>query len=46
MQSDLAKRSGINQGYIGEIENRGKMGAAETLAKLAVALDVPAGWVG
>ena len=45
-QSELAKRSGINQGYISEIENRSKTGAAETLSKLAEALEVPAGWLG
>lgn len=45
-QAELAKRSGINQGYISEIENRGKTGAAETLSKLADALDVPPGWLG
>lgn len=45
-QAELAKRSGINQGYISEIENHSKTGAAETLSKLAEALDVPAGWLG
>ena len=45
-QSELARRSGINQGYISEIENRSKMGAAETLSKLAESLNIPAGWLG
>ncbi len=45
-QAELAKRSGIDQGYISEIENRGKTGMPETLARLAGALDVPAGWLG
>ncbi len=45
-QSELARRSGINQGCISEIENRSKVGAAETLSKLAAALDVPVGWLG
>ncbi|MGQ0484986.1 MAG: helix-turn-helix domain-containing protein [Hyphomicrobiales bacterium] len=45
-QAELAKRSGINQGYISEIENRSKTGTAETLSKLAEVLDVPAGWLG
>lgn len=45
-QSELAKRSGINQGYISEIETRTKTGTPEKLLKLAAALDVPMGWLG
>lgn len=45
-QAELANRAGINPGYISEIENRREAGAAETLSKLAEALDVPAGWLG
>ncbi len=45
-QSELAKRTGVNQGYISEIENRSKAGTADTLSKLAEALDVPVGWLG
>ncbi len=45
-QAELAKRSGINQGYVSELENRAKAGTPETLAKLAAALGVPAGWLG
>lgn len=45
-QAELAKRSGINQGYVSELENRSKTGTPETLAKLAAALDIPAAWLG
>ena len=45
-QTELATRSGINQGFISEIENRTKTGTPETLAKLAAALDVERRWLG
>lgn len=45
-QTELAIRSGINQGFISEIENRTKTGTIETIAKLAAALDVQQGWLG
>lgn len=44
-QAKLSKRSGVNQGFISEIENRAKTGTPETLAKLATALDAPPGWL-
>ena len=44
-QTELAIRSGINQGFISEIENRTKSGPIETIAKLAAALDVQQGWL-
>ena len=45
-QAELATRSGLNQGYVSELEARAKSGTPETLSKLAAALDVPAGWLG
>ena len=45
-QAELSKRSGINQGYVSELEARAKTGTQESLAKLAAALDIPAGWLG
>ena len=44
-QSDLAAKSTVNQGFISEIENGAKAGARETLQKIALALDVPEGWL-
>jgi DNA-binding XRE family transcriptional regulator len=44
-QAELAKKAGVNQGFISEIESRAKIGTAETLGKLAVALDVEVGWL-
>ena len=44
-QSDLAAKSTVNQGFISEIENGAKAGAKETLQKIALALDVPEGWL-
>jgi DNA-binding XRE family transcriptional regulator len=45
-QAELAKEAGINQGFISEIESRAKIGTAETLGKLVVALDVEVRWLG
>jgi DNA-binding XRE family transcriptional regulator len=44
-QSQLATASGINQGYLSEVENGTKNAAPETLAKIATALDLPSGWL-
>jgi DNA-binding XRE family transcriptional regulator len=44
-QSELSSASGVNQGYLSEIENGSKNATAETLAKLAGALEVPADWL-
>jgi DNA-binding XRE family transcriptional regulator len=44
-QVQLAEAAGIGQGYLSELEARAKTGSAETLAKLAQRLDVPAGWL-
>ncbi|WP_439576044.1 helix-turn-helix domain-containing protein [Phreatobacter sp.] len=45
-QSALAEAAGINQGFVSEIESGAKGASPETLARLAVALGVPAGWLG
>ena len=45
-QAELAKASGIGQGFLSELEAGAKLGSAETLEKLAAALDVPKGWIG
>lgn len=44
-QSQLAADSGINQGYLSEVENGTKNATPETLAKIAKALDLPEGWL-
>ena len=44
-QAELAKRAGINQGYLSELENLAKSGSTETLDRLASELDVPRGWL-
>lgn len=44
-QVELAKAADINQGYLSELENRAKAGTAETLAKLARALNVSEAWL-
>jgi DNA-binding XRE family transcriptional regulator len=45
-QVQLAEAAGVAQGYLSELEARAKTGSAETLARLAAALNAPAGWVG
>ncbi len=44
-QADLAKRAGINQGYLSELENLSKSGSSETLERLASELAIPKGWL-
>lgn len=44
-QAALAQAAGINQGYLSELEARAKTGTAETMQRLAGALDVPEGWL-
>lgn len=44
-QAELAKRAGVNQGYLSELENLSKTGSAEKLARLASVLEVPHGWL-
>lgn len=45
-QVQLAGAAGIQQGYLSDIEARLRHGSAQTLAALALALDVPVGWLG
>ena len=44
-QTDLAKRTGLSQGYLSDLESRRRKGAPETLEAIAKALDVPANWL-
>jgi MoxR-like ATPase len=44
-QVALAARAGVGQGYLSDLENRRRTGTAETMEKLAVALDVPVMWL-
>jgi DNA-binding XRE family transcriptional regulator len=44
-QAELASASGVNQGYISELENGSKTGTPETMMKLASALSLPDGWL-
>lgn len=45
-QAALAKRTGIAQGYLSEIESGRKAGTTDTLDAIARALDVPREWIG
>jgi DNA-binding XRE family transcriptional regulator len=45
-QAEVSKAAGLAQGFLSELEAGTKSGSAETVGKLALALDVPAGWVG
>ncbi len=45
-QKELAARAGIAQGFLSDIERRRRTGAAETIDRLASALDVPRAWLG
>ncbi len=44
-QVELTARTGVRQGYLSNLENRRRVGTAETMKKLAAALDVPVGWL-
>jgi Helix-turn-helix len=44
-QSDLAAKAEVGQGYLSDLENRRRIGAPETLGRLARALDVPLDWL-
>jgi DNA-binding XRE family transcriptional regulator len=45
-QAEVSKAAGLAQGFLSELEAGTKSGSAETVGKLALALDVPAGWIG
>jgi hypothetical protein len=44
-QTHLSAGTGIAQGYLSDLESGRRTGSAETIAKLAQALDVPADWL-
>jgi DNA-binding Xre family transcriptional regulator len=44
-QVELAARAGVGQGYLSDLETKRRSGAAETMEKLAAALDVPGKWL-
>ena len=44
-QTELAKRAGLSQGYLSDLESGRRKGAAETLHAIAKALDVPRDWL-
>ena len=44
-QGELAKRAGLAQGYVSDLESGRREGTSETLASLARALDVSQGWL-
>jgi DNA-binding XRE family transcriptional regulator len=44
-QKELAARAGIAQGFLSDIERRRRVGAAETIDRLAAALDVTRAWL-
>ena len=44
-QGELAKRAGLAQGYVSDLESGRREGTSETLASLARALDVSESWL-
>ncbi len=44
-QLHLSFKTGIGQGYLSDLETGRRTGTPETIAKLAVALDVPVEWL-
>ncbi len=44
-QQHLTYKTGIGQGYLSDLESGRRTGSAETIAKLAQALDVPTEWL-
>jgi hypothetical protein len=44
-QMQLEFKTGIGQGYLSDLESGRRAGTAETIAKLARALDVPVDWL-
>jgi DNA-binding XRE family transcriptional regulator len=45
-QAEASNAAGLTQGFLSELEAGSKSGSAETFEKLALALDVPKGWIG
>lgn len=44
-QLHLSARTGLGQGYLSDLESGRRAGTAETVAKLAEALNVPLDWL-
>ena len=44
-QAELSRAAGLGQGFLSELEAGSKSGSPETIEKLALALDVPKGWI-
>lgn len=44
-QLELARRAGVGQGYLSDIEIGRRIGSAEVLRSLAERLDVPMAWI-
>jgi DNA-binding XRE family transcriptional regulator len=45
-QSSLAKSSGVSQGFLSDIESGKRVASADTLARIANALELPEAWLG
>jgi DNA-binding XRE family transcriptional regulator len=45
-QSSLAKSSGVSQGFLSDIESGKRVASADTLARIANALELPERWLG
>lgn len=44
-QDELAGRTGLTQGFLSDLESRRRAASAETVDRLALALDVPKTWI-
>ncbi len=44
-QIEVARRSGLGQGYLSDLEKKRRTGTEATMERLAAALDVPADWL-
>ncbi len=44
-QDELAGRTGLTQGFLSDLESRRRAASAETVDRLALALDVPKAWI-
>jgi len=44
-QIEVARRSGLGQGYLSDLEKKRRTGTEATMERLAAVLDVPADWL-
>jgi DNA-binding XRE family transcriptional regulator len=44
-QNNVAEKSGLTQGFLSDLEARRRIASADTIGKLAAALDVPSSWL-